>query len=191
MTDPVHRKSMIVRLISIILILLALAIVAFLLFSPIKPRPTAAEYIDRYNKTAEEQGIRDRLGTEPTDLAAGSTHYQLQAAGMTLNLAYDPAGYVTGIALSDDTSRSPEAGWQLLSAQDIRNQLFLAIYATDPELTIAGLYRTFDQVGIDLDQPLNRQAAGTRVASADGLNLTLTHDASHFTLSVQLDMIEE
>ena len=190
-THPVYHRGMLVRFVAVVLTLIAMGIVVFLLFNPVKPRPSVAEYIQRFNEMGASQDVLDRLPAEPVDPAVGSVRYPLPAASMTLDLVYDQTGYMTGMLLSDDRSRPVSNGWQALSPLAFRKQVMLVVYAADPKSTMVELYQTFDRISIDLDQPLHVQPAGTREANLDGLILTLTHDADHFSLSVRMDVLEE
>jgi len=183
-----------VRIISIGLIMLALVIVAFQLFNPIKPRPSLSGYVERYNSAAEKQQIPDRLPAVPSEHTAGmagSWRNTLPEAGLAIELLYDETGHITGANLTDDGSGPSPSGWLARSPKEVRNQIYLVMYAIDPKQSIAELYQTFDQMGIDLDQPIAAQAAGTSEASADGLNLKFSHDSSHFSLAIRLDVLEE
>lgn len=187
-------RSMIVRIMSIGLLMLALAIVAFQLFNPIKPRPSLSEYVERYNATAEKQQIPDRLPAVPSELTAGvagTWRNTLPEAGMAVELLFDKTGHITGANLTDDGSGSSQSSWLTQSPRQVRNQIYLVIYSIDPKQSIAGLYRTFDLLGVDLDQPIATQTAGTNDVSAEGLNLKLTRDPSHFRLEIRLDVLEE
>lgn len=190
-------RSMIVRIVSIGLLLLALAIVAFQLFNPIKPRPSLSDYVERYNAAAEKQQIPGRLPAVPSELMAGTGgvagiwRNTLPEAGMTVELLYDETGHITGANLTDDGSGSSQSIWLTRSPKEMRNQIYLVLYAIDPKQSIAGLYRTFDQLGVDLDQPISAQKSGTGEASVEGLNLTFTHDSVHFRLAIRLDVLEE
>lgn len=187
----VHRRSFINVFVSVALTMLALAFVAYLLFNPIKPRPSIDKYVKQYNQKAASQDFSDRLPENPVDTAAGTIRYLLPASGLDLALLFSPEGFITGLTLADDQSRAPSTGWQTLTPAALREQIYLSLVALDPKMTMVSLYRTFDALGIDLDQPLTLQSSGTRESNADGMNLKLTHDSNHFTLSVQLDILDE
>ena len=183
-----------VRIISIGLIMLALVIVAFQLFNPIKPRPSLSGYVERYNSAAEKQQIPDRLPAVPSEHTAGmagSWRNTLPEAGLAIELLYDETGHITGANLTDDGSGSSQSRWLTQSPRQVRNQIYLVIYSIDPKQSIAGLYRTFDLLGVDLDQSIATQTAGTNNVSAEGLNLKLSRDSSHFRLEIRLDVLEE
>ena len=190
---PPHR-SMVVRIVSIGLIVLAMVFVAFQLFNPIKPRPSLTEYVERYNATAEKQHIPDKLPVIPSGLVNGSAgiwRNSLPSAGMALELLYDGTGYITGATLSDEAAGPAQSNWLAQTPRQVRNQIFLVIYSIDPKQSISGLYRSFDLLGLDLDQPITSQTAGTSEVSTDGFNLTLTRDSLHFKLSIRLDVLTE
>ena len=179
------------RLLAIVLTLIGILIVVWLLFNPIRTRPSVAQYIQSFNRIAAAQGIPDRLEPSTPDLAAGSRTFELSQAGLMLKLIWDDKGYVTKLALTDDLASQPADGWLKLTPNGLRNRFLLMLDALDPKWTVVSLYRSFSDMGIDLDQPLAAQPAGTREQSTAGLNLSLTHDGLHVAFETALDVLAE
>lgn len=189
--ETIRRKGFIVNLISVILTLLALVFVVFIIFNPVKIRPSVADYMKRFNQISADQKFKDRLTETTIDLSAGSVGFPLPNTGLKLELSYSKDGYLTGLTLVDDQSDQSGTSWLSLSPAELREMIFLTIDAIDPKWTMVSLYRTFDALGINLDQPLSQQTPGTRETAESGLTFKLTNDSRHFNLAVLLDVLQE
>jgi hypothetical protein len=189
--EVVHRKGVIARLISIILTVLALVFVVFLLFNPVKIRPSFVDYGKNFNAISTKQGMLERLPETTIDFTTRSAGYSLKTSGLNLELYFDANGYISGLKLSDDENSQPSSRWLMLTPIELRAQIYRAIAAIDPKKTVVSLYQTFAALDIDLDQPIGIQSAGTREINEGGLTLNWTNDAQHFILIVNLDVIEE
>lgn len=191
---PAHgpfRPGFVTRLIAIVLTLLGILIVVWLLFNPIRPRPTTAAYVQSFNRIAAAQSLPERLDNTRADPGAGGSTYSLGQTGLQLRLSFDGSGYISALSLADDPAADPQAGWQQLTPVQLRNRILLTLDALDAKWTMVALYRTFGAMSLDLDQPLAAQPAGTREQFVSGLRLRLTHDSQHFSLEATLDVVKE
>jgi hypothetical protein len=189
--EVIHRKGVFARLISVILTVLALVFVVFLLFNPVKIRPSFVDYGKQFNAISAKQGMTERLPETPIDFSLKSAKYSLKSSGLNLELYFDTNGYISGLKLSDDENNKPSSGWLMLTPVELRAQIYRVMAAIDPKRTVVSLYQTFAELDINLDQPIGIQPTGTRETNEGGLTLNWTNDAQHFTLMIHLDVIEE
>lgn len=185
-----YQKGFLGRLVTIIITLVGILFVAWLLFNPVKVRPAAADYVKAFDRIASEQGMPERLNAAPASGEA-NVDYSLPHYGLSLTISQDDDGNLTALVLKTDPAVPAEAGWQRLTAAELRDRFLLMLKALDKSWTHTLLYKTFDQLGIDLDQPLSGQTSGVKTLETEGLKLSLSHDQEQFYFGAVLDILTE
>lgn len=178
------------RMLGILLTLAGILVIAWLLFNPVRTRPTAAAYVESFNRVAAAQSYPERL-TPPPAPAAGTREYPIGETGLILKVSSDAEGYVTALAMQDDPARQAADGWLQLPPKELRDRFTIMLNALDSSWSVVDIYRAFSTMGIDLDQPLAAQPAGPREHAQDGLMLRLVHDEQHLAFEANLDILEE
>lgn len=185
-----YQKGFFGRLVTIIITLIGILFVAWLLFNPVKVRPTAADYVKSFDRIAAEQNMPERLNAAPASGEA-NVEYSLTQYGLSLIVSQDADGYLTALVLKTDPAVPVAAGWERLTTAELRDRFLLTLKALDKSWTHTLLYSTFDQLGIDLDKPLSGHTPGAQTIETEGLKLNLSHDQEQFDFSAILDILAE